>query len=93
MQYLTKPCNPKCEDIDCPGAEGGRTDDCTDDELCLDSGVCARRAFETRYCAATCSNNGDCRGGYHCLQAGTLGSFALLSSPTGTAHYCAQNAD
>ncbi|HEX3697561.1 MAG TPA: hypothetical protein VH374_19470 [Polyangia bacterium] len=90
QSYLTKPCNPQCEDTDCAA---GRANDCTDDELCIASGVCARQAFERRYCAATCSTNSDCRGGYECTVGGTHGNFPLLSSPTATAHFCTQLAD
>jgi hypothetical protein len=130
VQYLTKPCNPYCEDrtglpvppdaglsldagmsldagIDagqlpvCPGifpqdAAGqpdplsvcphGPTNDCTADEICLDAGLCAPRSTEVRYCARTCSSNGDCRSGYTCRPTGVAGSVLLSSTP------CAQTA-
>jgi hypothetical protein len=99
-KYLSKPCDPLCEDLDCAGqttatcqCAGAATNDCTADELCLDTGVCARRAFERRYCASTCGGNGDCRAGYECRAAGTRGNIALLTSLTGTAQFCAQHAD
>jgi hypothetical protein len=90
-QYLSRPCDPKCEDVDCP--DGTRTNDCTDDEICLDSGVCARQAFERRYCAHACSDNGDCRGGYACRLGGTRGNMTLLTPPNPTARFCAKNVE
>jgi hypothetical protein len=131
VQYLTKPCNPYCEDrtglptpgagmsVDaglsldaglgldagpfpiCPGifprdAAGGPdplaicprgpTNDCTADEICLDSGLCAPRSTEVRYCTRTCSSNSDCRSGYGCRTTGVEGAFLLSSTP------CAQTA-
>ncbi|HLK91708.1 MAG TPA: hypothetical protein VKZ18_17585 [Polyangia bacterium] len=64
----------------------GPTNDCTADEICLDSGICAPRSTEVRYCARTCSSNGDCRSGYNCRPTGVAGSFLLSSTP------CAQTA-
>jgi hypothetical protein len=131
VQYLTKPCNPYCEDrvglpvpdaaqgadagmsldpgisLDagqfpvCPDvfpqdAAGGPdplaicphgpTNDCTADEICLDSGLCAPRSTEVRYCTLTCSSNNDCRSGYDCRPTGVEGAFLLSSTP------CAQTA-
>ncbi len=104
MAYLTRPCDPKCEDSPCAkggagtdGAAcacvGAATNDCAVDELCLDSGVCARQAFERRYCARACNDNGDCRGSYECRQAGTRGNFALVSGDSSAAHFCAQTVE
>ncbi|HVV53620.1 MAG TPA: hypothetical protein VHO06_28450 [Polyangia bacterium] len=127
VQYLTKPCNPYCEDrtslptpagdggmsVDagmsldaggfpaCPGAfpvdaaggpdpqaicPNGPTNDCTADEICLDVGLCAPRSTEVRYCAKTCSSNGDCRSGYDCRPTGLEGTVLLSATP------CAQTA-
>ncbi len=75
--FLNRPCNPAAPT------------DCHDDELCLDSGVCAPRATERRICAHACSSNDDCRGGYDCRLAGTLGTMALVSLPPHPVHFCA----
>ena len=121
-QFLTKPCNPYCEDkqvlsssIDggaildagvpelplCPAAfpadggatsdvcPNGPTNDCTADEVCLDSGLCAPRSSEVRYCAKACSSNGDCRSGYACRPTGTAGAFALSATPCKQTAFCA----
>jgi hypothetical protein len=61
---------------------------CTVDEICLDD-LCAPRASERRYCAHTCSDNGDCRGGYACSATGTNGSLALAPDPDAKVNYCA----
>ena len=121
-QFLTKPCNPYCEDkqvfsssadggtiLDagvpalplCPAevpqdagatsavCPNGPTNDCSADEICLDSGLCAPRSSEVRYCAKVCSNNGDCRGGYACRPTGTAGAFALSATPCQQTAFCA----
>jgi len=99
-QFLTKACNPACEDLPCltdPNAEGhcpedcprGPTDDCTVDELCLDAGICAPRTTERRFCQKTCGDNGDCRGGYECRLAGTKGSMALTADLSKIIRFCA----
>lgn len=80
-------CDPKCEDV-CPGVDACKASD----ELCLDSGKCARRSFEQRSCAKTCSGNDDCRGGYECRQSGTRGSMLLSSTPMATTGFCAPQA-
>ena len=103
-QFLTKPCNPDCEDV-CPvegvagvdggddaGADGGAIalrNDCTADEICLVSGLCAPRLTERRYCVKTCSSNGDCRDGYECRLAGREGSMILSSTVGASASFCA----
>jgi hypothetical protein len=51
-------------------------------------GLCAPRSTEHRLCVKTCSNNGDCRGGYECRKGGTRGSVPLISDPNGTAQFC-----
>jgi len=69
----------------CPG---GPTNDCTADEVCLESGVCAPRSAEVRYCAKVCSSNGDCRSGYVCRPTGTSGGFALSATPCTQTAFC-----
>lgn len=133
VQFLTKPCNPYCEDrqglpgppggadggmsVDagmsldggilpmCPGIfprEGGQqdlqavcpngpTNDCTAAETCLDVGICAPRSTEVRYCARTCSSNGDCRDGYTCRPTGVAGAFLLNSTPCAQTAICVPN--
>lgn len=79
--YLTKPCDPKTEDFG--------SDDCAADELCLESGLCAPRASERRYCALSCSDGGDCRDGYDCRLVGERGSSSLDPKAIGRAKFCA----
>jgi len=62
---------------------------CAADQLCLPAGLCVPRADEQRRCVRTCSSNSDCRGGYECRVAGTLGSLPLLSDPCATVRFCA----
>jgi hypothetical protein len=91
-QYLsTMPkCDPVCEDICVDDVTKAVVNACIDaDELCLNSGVCARRSFEQRSCAKACGGNDDCRGGYECRQAGTRGSMLLSTDPNGTTGFCA----
>jgi hypothetical protein len=73
-----------------PGASCATDADCPSAELCLPDGFCVPRVSERRYCEKTCGNNGDCRGGYVCREAGiegrpattsTFGSLALVASP------------
>jgi hypothetical protein len=88
QQYLanvTAQCVPTCEDLDCPE---GREDRCLADELCLDSGWCAKRTFEQRQCAKTCGGNDDCRGGYECRKTGTGGSMLLSMNPAAQTGFC-----
>lgn len=105
--FLTKPCNPSCEDVTNPdpdagcdsladggaGADGGAAagprSDCTADEICLVSGVCAPRSTERRYCAKGCGSDGDCRDGYECRLAGREGSMALTSGVDVSVSFCA----
>ena len=57
--------------------------DCTSDGLCVPDvthGYCAPRASERRYCERSCGNNGDCRGGYVCREAGIEGSIPVAST-------------
>jgi hypothetical protein len=88
-------CSPTCEDV-CKVEKivNGEAvlvldDVCTADEVCLNSGRCARRSFEQRSCAKTCGGNDDCRGGYECRQAGTLGSMLLSVDPNAKTGFCA----
>jgi hypothetical protein len=61
---------------------------CTADELCVGD-ECAPRASERKYCAHTCGDDGDCRGGYVCREAGKDGSLALTTDPTKPVSFCA----
>jgi hypothetical protein len=89
-RFLSKPCDPLCEDVkEMTCTQPVPTNDCAPDELCLDVGLCARRASERRLCGKACSSNDDCRGGYECRPANTRGSMPLLSNPNGTAKFCA----
>lgn len=90
-QYLsTMPeCDPACEDVCTDEITNLLVDACAADELCLNSKKCARRSFETRACAKACGGNDDCRGGYECRKAGTLGSMLLSTDPNGTTGFCA----
>jgi hypothetical protein len=75
--------------------------ECRAAELCVACGpsasqpepypCCVPSESERRYCAAKCGGNGDCRGGYVCRASNTLGSLALLPSPSAsdTAKFCA----
>lgn len=71
-QYLTKSCS-----------EG-----CAAEELCLDEGRCAPRLSERRYCAASCTGNDDCRGGYECRRTGTGGTQSLHANPAAIVSFC-----
>jgi hypothetical protein len=82
---MSMPCDPACEDFDCPD---GRQDVCAADELCLDSGLCAKRTSEQRQCAKTCGGNDDCRGGYQCRKSGTGGSMLLSNTPAAMTGFC-----
>ncbi len=73
---------------------------CPADEICMPDGHCVSRAAERDYCLNVCSNNGDCRSGYVCRQAGvqgkapvskTYGSIALVANPgpTTSVNFCA----
>jgi hypothetical protein len=75
--FLTETCDPAA-----PSA-------CAPDEICLDMGRCAPRSSERRYCALRCDDNGDCRDGYECRQAGQLGSMALTTKPGAAVKFCA----
>lgn len=81
QMFLSQMCDPALEDM-------GK-DECSPEELCLPSGMCAPRATERRYCAARCSGNGDCRGSYECRLLGTEGSVAVISSQQNKAKFCA----
>ena len=64
------------------------TDGCAADELCVGD-QCAPRGSERRFCMQTCGNNGDCRGGYICREAGTEGSLPLTANPAAKVSFCA----
>lgn len=103
-QFLSQPCDPACEDTDPASTTGSKcpdrvpictapaaTNDCSADELCLPSGVCAPRADEQRLCVKGCGSDSDCRGGYQCRAGGSLGGLPLLVDPCATASFCAPN--
>jgi hypothetical protein len=75
---------PSLQCVDCSNAAV-----CAADQLCLPAGLCVPRADEQRRCVKTCGGNSDCRGGYECRAAGTLGSLPLLSDPCATVSFCA----
>ncbi|HEX7506118.1 MAG TPA: hypothetical protein VF550_05060 [Polyangia bacterium] len=68
--------------------------DCTSDGLCVPDvphSYCVPRTSERRYCLRSCGNDGDCRGGYLCREAGvevkdwtpvssSYGSVALVAN-------------
>lgn len=87
-------CAPKCPDA-CPNGVENRC--LSPDELCLDVGLCARRSFETRACAKSCSSDGDCRDGYECRgvssgmpvpDGGAQGSMLLTRNPMASTGFC-----
>jgi hypothetical protein len=81
--FIDKPCQP---DVD-PGV-------CTPDELCVPAVTgfsCAGRSTERRFCAKTCDDNGDCRGGYICRTAGTQGTLGLALNPNAVVKFCSPN--
>jgi hypothetical protein len=80
-------CDPAREDI--PIAGSVTQNNCLADEICLDSGLCAKQSYEQRQCAKSCSSNSDCRGGYDCRKAGLLGSMVLAQNPLATTAFCA----
>ena len=73
--FLSTPCDPRTEDA--VGA-GPRTDDCGPEEICLQSGFCAGRTQERRFCMRRCESDGDCRDGYRCRATGTRGAEPLI---------------
>jgi len=80
-KFLTLPCDPRTEDT--------TSNDCGADDICLESGLCAPRATERRYCALKCGDNSDCRGGYECRFVGEHGSSSLNAQDLGKAKFCA----
>lgn len=80
-KFLTRPCAPTTED--------NGTDACSPDEVCLESGLCAPRSTERRYCALKCGNDGDCRSGYECRLVGEHGSSPLEPRDLGRVRFCA----
>jgi hypothetical protein len=60
---------------------------CSSEELCVGD-LCAPRASERKYCAKTCGNGGDCRGGYECREAGRDGTLALTTTPDARVSFC-----
>jgi len=81
-------CDPRQEDIP-PDGGAPISNHCLADEVCLDTGLCAKMSFEQRQCAKSCSSNGDCRSGYDCRKTGTLGSMVLATNPNAMTAVCA----
>lgn len=89
--FLSQPCEPKTEDAVDPKLTP--TNQCTVDEICLTSGFCAMRTFETRFCMKSCDVTSDCRDGYECRKTGTRGAEAIPDPDTAgveQAKFCAQ---
>jgi hypothetical protein len=85
-------CDPAREDIPTEDTSTGTVvtqNNCLADEICLDSGLCAKQSYEQRQCAKSCSSNSDCRGGYECRKTGLLGSMVLAKNPLATTAFCA----
>jgi len=104
--YEVSVSRPACQlDSDCRAGVGlcqhpddicgcTQDSDCTADGLCVpdvNHGYCVPRTSERRYCEKSCGNDGDCRGGYVCRQAGievkdwtpassTYGSIAMVAN-------------
>lgn len=76
--FLSQRCGP---------AAGGA--ECRPDELCLDSGVCARRDLERRVCVQSCGDNDDCRDAYECRASGQGGALPLTLNPDARPRFCA----
>jgi hypothetical protein len=70
--FTNRPCYHTTEDrvdekdVDEDGNKTEILDACSLDELCSLEDLCVPRSSESRYCMATCSDNGDCRDGYEC---------------------------
>lgn len=91
VESLIYTCQPETEDL--LGSETA-TDDCTQDEICLQNGFCAPKIYEKRYCMKKCSGNGDCRSNYECRTSGIHGSQKVPGEDeniynTGTTKFCA----
>lgn len=72
--FLSVACDPSTEDaVQLEDA----TNDCTADEVCLSSGVCALATQEQRFCMRKCGSDDDCRSGYECRLTGTGGAEAI----------------
>ena len=84
---LCTECDPAHEDV--PSDAGVTQNRCLSDEICLDSGLCAKQSSEQRECAKACSSNNDCRSGYDCRKAGEMGSMVLATNPLATTSFCA----
>ena len=91
--YQTKACDPSY----IPSADASAAEDiCAADEICVAidnmtsmGGLCAKRSYEQRQCAKSCSSNNDCRAGYDCRRSGTMGSLLLATNPDVTTKFCA----
>ena len=76
-------------------AERDGESNCAADEVCVpsvageDAGVCARRAWERRFCVQSCGGDGDCRGEYRCKATGAGGVVAVTLDPKSKPRFCA----
>ena len=89
--FLSQPCDPATEDTVDPKLTP--TNKCAVEEICLSSGFCALRTYETRFCMKSCEKDSDCRDGYECRKTGTRGAEAIPDPDTaGGDHlkFCAQ---
>ncbi len=102
-QFLSQACDPETEDAadpaildvsgSCPAGERCVTDQCSPEEVCLSSGLCAGFTLERRYCMKTCDADDDCRPGYECRMTGTRGAEVLPDPDAEVIHqvgFCAQ---
>lgn len=90
-QFLSVACDPRTEDAVDPKVKA--TNHCTPDEICLDSGRCAQRGLERRFCMLKCDADSDCRSGYECRRTGTGGAevtFDADEGRPGEVRFCAQ---
>lgn len=79
--FLAQGCDPATEDSLDPSVKP--TNNCTTEEICLTSGLCAQRTSERRFCMQPCESDGDCRGGYQCARTGVSGAEAIPDPVTG----------
>ncbi len=100
VAFLNHPCDPDLEDtLDCAVPDPSDPDptnwcnQCTPDELCIQSGFCASKSNTRRWCMRKCSKASDCRDSYECRTTGIEGAEKVLPVdevvPDQTARFCA----
>ncbi len=99
VAFLNHPCDPELEDVPGCVADPDALDydpwcnQCTPDELCIQSGFCASKASARRWCMKKCSKRSDCRDSYECRTTGIEGAEKVLPVdevvPEQTARFCA----